>query len=739
MGRSNSGPVLSGPRPAAVDASITDRSGEQRLSLTCDETKQAFALRDERTGLSISEITIQLTVGAGEEQAGPAEIGAAEACVEPTGSGLRFSFCAAEGTRYDAIWVLSGVPGQAALTVKGLPEDATLHISARIGLGEGTFPCRLSPEVGTDQVIHMSDGVVTNRQLNAVYSPERDVGVEFQAPSVLFIPNEDGNDFLLEMEASGNAQEPQMVIVLQECVFQRHSPYYRPSATRGFARPICGWLSYYCLFEDPDEQQVLAIADFAAEHLVPFGMEYFSVEMWQANHLQTPVQPNYWSVDYRKFPHGMKWLMDEIRKRGLKPGLWAVLFGTGDEVFHAMWRELFLHDEAGNPWQNWSGYYLLDPTRTEVKQMMSRYVRLMTDEWGAEYLKLDGLSLRSGSSYSEGFFQVPEVQQSFAVPAQDPFRDCLLGLREAMGPDCYFLACGGDWQGACVGVADGARISSDVFYYGETPDWSSVVHSVREAVRNVFFHNILWHNDPDIVAVRPPLPLSEAAAWTTALALLGQVMFDSDILPDLDKERVGLLQQVMPVVNARPSQLYALELQPIIDLKVARPFGQWDVVGVFNWEEEGIEEETFVVELSALGLDSQQDYLIYNYAERSVQVVSNGSFSVTLPPHGYAVFSVHKLQQVPQVISTNRHVAQGAICLEQVTWHPRLVELTGKSRVVGRHPYVLSVWVPEGYEIKGAQAKQAQVSYQEVGPLLEVTLEAGQNVSARWRLQFART
>jgi len=197
MGRSNSGPVLSGPRPAAVDASITDRSGEQRLSLTCDETKQAFALRDERTGLSISEITIQLTVGAGEEQAGPAEIGAAEACVEPTGSGLRFSFCAAEGTRYDAIWVLSGVPGQAALTVKGLPEDATLHISARIGLGEGTFPCRLSPEVRTDQVIHMSDGVVTNRQLNAVYSPERDVGVEFQAPSVLLIPNEDGNDFLL--------------------------------------------------------------------------------------------------------------------------------------------------------------------------------------------------------------------------------------------------------------------------------------------------------------------------------------------------------------------------------------------------------------------------------------------------------------------------------------------------------------------------------------------------------------
>jgi len=739
MARSDSGHLANAQQPAVVEASIKDRLGQQRLSLTYDKTKQAFALGDERTRLSISEFPIQLTSKVGTEKTDLAEILTAETCAEPAGPGLRFSFRTSQGTRYDALWVLSGVPGQAALTVNGLPDNATVHISARVEMGEMAFPCRLSPEAQADRVIHMADGIVVNRHLNAIYSQDRDAGVEFQASSVLLTPSKDGNYFLLEIESSGGGQLPQVVMVLQEHVFHQYSPYYRPSVPRHFSRPICGWLSYYCLFEDPDEEQVLAIADFAAEHLVPFGMEYFSVEMWQANHLQTAVQPNYWSVDRRKFPHGMKWLMDEIRKRGLKPGLWAVLFGTGDEVFHAMWRELFLHDETGKPLQNWSGYYLLDPTRTEVKRMMSRYVRLMTDQWGAEYLKLDGLSARAATSYSEAFFQVPEVRQRFAVPAQDPFRDCLLTLREAMGPDCYFLACGGDWQGACVGVADGARISNDVFYHGETPDWSSVVRSVREAVKNLFFHNIIWHNDPDIVAVRPPLPLGEAAAWTTALALLGQIMFDSDILPDLDKERVALLQQVMPVVNARPSQLYPLELQPIIDLKVVRPFGQWDVVGVFNWEEEASSEQTFVIELSALGLDSKQDYLVYDYADHSVQVVTSGSFSVTLPPHGYALFSVHKLQQVPQVISTNRHVAQGAISLEQVAWHPRLVALTGRSRVVGRHPYVLSVWVPPGYEIKAAEAKRAQVSYQQVGRLLEVTLEAARNVSARWKLQFART
>jgi len=61
----------------------------------------------------------------------------------------------------------------------------------------------------------MADGIVTDRRLNAIYSQAQDVGVEFQAPSVLLTPNEDSNDFLLEIEASGGVQPPQTVIVLQ--------------------------------------------------------------------------------------------------------------------------------------------------------------------------------------------------------------------------------------------------------------------------------------------------------------------------------------------------------------------------------------------------------------------------------------------------------------------------------------------------------------------------------------------
>jgi len=48
MARSDSGPLANAQQPAVVEASIKDRLGQQRLSLTYDKTKQAFALRDER-------------------------------------------------------------------------------------------------------------------------------------------------------------------------------------------------------------------------------------------------------------------------------------------------------------------------------------------------------------------------------------------------------------------------------------------------------------------------------------------------------------------------------------------------------------------------------------------------------------------------------------------------------------------------------------------------------------------
>ena len=47
--------------------------------------------------------------------------------------------------------------------------------------------------------------------------------------------------------------------------------------------------------------------------------------------------------------------------------------------------------------------------------------------------------------------------------------------------------------------------------------------------------------------------------------------------------QMRLLQQCLPVCDVRPLDLFPIfEMSPVWDLKVSRPFGNWDVVSLFN-------------------------------------------------------------------------------------------------------------------------------------------------------------
>ena len=79
---------------------------------------------------------------------------------------------------------------------------------------------------------------------------------------------------------------------------------------------------------------MLRQAEFAARHLKPFGFEYMQVDDgfyrafgdWEGND---------------RFPHGMKWLAEQIRGLGLKPGIWLAPYviteGTDVHRNHPDW------------------------------------------------------------------------------------------------------------------------------------------------------------------------------------------------------------------------------------------------------------------------------------------------------------------------------------------------------------------------------------------------------------------
>jgi SNF family Na+-dependent transporter len=87
----------------------------------------------------------------------------------------------------------------------------------------------------------------------------------------------------------------------------------------------------------------------------------------------------------------------------------------------------------------------------------------------------------------------------------------------------------------------------------------------------------------------------------TIIGLPGQLMFAGDKLGTLREDRMKIIQQVLPVADIHPQNLYpyaATSMMPIWNLSVTRPFGTWRVVALFNFTDA---PRTFDVALDGLG------------------------------------------------------------------------------------------------------------------------------------------
>ncbi|MFH1706708.1 MAG: hypothetical protein ABIF71_02170 [Planctomycetota bacterium] len=101
----------------------------------------------------------------------------------------------------------------------------------------------------------------------------------------------------------------------------------------------------------------------------------------------------------KKFPHGMKFMADAIRARGLRPAIWLALWGSGSSQMMRDHPEWALRDEAGRPMRvnskfgifNDTSDYLviLDPSVPGYHAYVERVARTVFTEWGFEGVKLD--------------------------------------------------------------------------------------------------------------------------------------------------------------------------------------------------------------------------------------------------------------------------------------------------------------------------------------------------------------
>ena len=580
------------------------------------------------------------------------------------------------------------------------------------------------------QVVQTGIGGPDTDLNNAVYDPNCDLGLRFDAGQTK-VTTEKAGTFRVTLKDAKRVR-----IVVEQDHLKKLCPYLPGSGVKPKPPAPGGWLSYYCHFEWPSEQAILDDLDVAGR-LVDYGMSFFLVEAWQRNANRQPVNAfhNESKHDQKKFPRGMKWMADQIRRKGLRPGLWAVPLGTGNPAVYRSNPRMFLHDAKGGPIPDWSGVYMFDPTHPAARRHIAEQVRIMVEDWGYEYFKLDGLSGRP-DHYGEWLYSLPAVRKAFFRPVVEPFRKTVQLLRRAMGPRCYFHACAAYYRGASVGIPDGARTGGDVFFVGEAPSWRSVRAAGEVVLESLFTNRYLWHADPDVLCVRSPLTVDEARAWASLFGLTGVLTASSDKLAKLPASRLDILKRVMPPADIFPMDLEPRKkLAPIWNLAIRKPFGSWNVVGIFNWDKPKTVRQ--VVRFDQPGLDPKASYLVFDFWNQKFLGSFRKEVALGVPPRGCRVVAVHAERDEPQVISTNRHITQGGISLDKVKWQKRAGVLSGKAKVVGSEPYELFVHVPSGLRAKCVESDADSARLiRGRGPVVRVRLEHSKTEECRWSVFF---
>jgi len=587
---------------------------------------------------------------------------------------------------------------------------------------DDSFPCRTYPS-SNERVLSLASGVADSDAFDSLFAREEDLALRFQAANFKLttkknVETPEKEPILSEAQygfsvsgAIEEASEAVFTVEIDQNYFQkRWVPYYTPIDRKRCPHAPSGWLSWNTYFDKATAEDNLAEARIGKEFLQPFGCEVWEIESWQGNSDQLPVS-NFYNLglerNEKQFPEGMKKLADDIRALGFTPGIWTAPFGTGSKEFYEAHKDWFLHDKDGNPLHTWNGVYTIDPSNDEVVDWLRHIHDVASHEWGYEFFKIDGMS-GSGSGYCAHFFERPDIRACFKNPdVEAPFERCVRAFREGIGEDRQFLACQGHFTGAEAKYADSARTGADIVHPNQPVKWANVMQQAGRTLNQVFVNNVVFYSDPDSLLVSDALSIEEARVTTTIVSLPGQETFFGDKLGELPPERMKLLQQVLPVCDVRPGALYPyFSYLPVWDLKIGRAFGNWDVVALFNWNDE---EETIGFALDELGLDAGE-YVAYEFWTNAFLGASNEGFETKVPARAVRLLALHKKQAVPQFLTSDRHVTQGGVDLLDAQWNEDSKELTVKLALVAKNKTTARFLIPEGFAFQNVQANGADVA-----------------------------
>ena len=576
--------------------------------------------------------------------------------------------------------------------------DLDVHLGGMLHWGgdmeHETFAVNLNRQ---GQDLRCAYGPASSIVDNALFDRKTDSALEISGCYTTFIDYDwEKGTYRFRLNTEGNDYIKGFRLRAYEHVIgDRFNIIYNPiNRQTTFRDPPVGWMTWYSVQFDAEEDTVLENARWQAEHLKDYGANTIWVDWeWYHSDFSGVGQPgtDIFHPDIRRYPKGLKYVADEVKKLGFVPALW--IGATNDSTENEFIRD---HPETvlvNKP--QWCGQYFMDLTHPlYLEQFLPRAMGQILD-WGYEALKWDCLptTIQLCDLYHDHLFD-PNLSTEQAMLG------AVEAARRIVGPDFYMLYCAGlsdrDFNIASA-VFDAARIGGDIFKWDEF-----ITQCIARVMKLYALHNVVFYNDPDNVILRPKFnTYDQALSRLSFVSLLGLPITLGDNLPDLPEDRVELLRRGIPPLNAHPMDLRSTAHDYKVvkaNLAINKPYEQWNVVDVFNLLEEDVEVTVDIYSDLHLSLD-EGPYLVYDYWNKEYIGEIPQYFTVPLHPCASRVFAVRKKLGHPQVLSTSRHLSQGAFDLSSLTWNESRDMLSGVSKTVAGEPYDIVLYVPDGFRI----------------------------------------
>ena len=638
-------------------------------------------------------------------------------------------------------------------TLAAPKEGVLVVLRGTVTGSEEAFPAETESEAQKRfPYVRNSVGLSRNLRNNAVYDRRWDWVLAGPADGATRIQPKVVEE--RQVAFSWESRGADLEVVFRPRFYQKHKDleFYEPwtyQVWKGSVSGYCTWWAYKTGFNQETLDAVVNV--FTEKHLPDFGYHYVQFDDAYQTGGGSPGGFLKWNG---KFPGGPEYAVEKIRSGGMEAGLWVFcLFKQGDPVVKDMVQEhpeWFAQDAEGKLFTN-HGWYVLDTTNKDALERLVRPTYRGLKQLGFKYIKIDG----AGDLVDWGYRKCPEYLEKIHSSQGQALRRFYVAAREELGRDVYILSSWGVLP-ELIGVVDGCRLATDGFRAASFQGFNS-------------WEGVVWRNDPDHCDVLPvgreqgamkTFAVEDAPLDTiirpSVISMAGGMLMLSDKAEVYQEDRnLEGVKRSSPVLFTVPGQLYDYTPKgpnwhfrnharsgggesPWWFSEIDRPFDHWSVLARFNWGGKGTPETE--VKFADLGLAADREYLVFEFWTQKFLGKSQGSFKAAAQDanNGLQVFAIREARAHPWVLSTTRHISQGGVSLLDVKWDGGANVLSGESAVVIGDPYVLTVHLPEGFRLTGAEfgGGKAEVASQKETATVRIVPSATGTVN--WKMTFAK-